>query len=79
MFCGRSLKLLKSTGDLRVTKRHGFWKIMITIDKAFEEFLSEQERCLKTKTFDEYEEVIYFFEYYLHGFAYVYLNREDHK
>jgi len=52
---------------------------MITIDKAFEEFLSEQERCLKTKTFDEYEEVIYFFEYYLHGFAYVYLNREDHK
>jgi len=52
---------------------------MTTIEKALEEFLNKQEQCLKTKTFEEYEDVIYFFEYYLHGFAYVNLNREDHK
>jgi hypothetical protein len=52
---------------------------MTTIEGAFEEFLSEQERCLKTKTFDEYEEIISFFKWYLQGFAYVYLSREDSK
>jgi len=70
---------LESIGDLRVTKRHRFWKTMTTIEKALEEFLNEQERCLKTKTFEEYEDVIDLFEYYLHGFAYVNLNREDNK
>jgi len=50
---------------------------MTTIEVAFEEFLNEQELCLKPKVFDEYEEVIYFFKWYLHGFAYVYLSRED--
>jgi thymidylate synthase len=52
---------------------------MITIERALEEFLSEQEQRLKPRTYDEYEEVIYFFKWYLHGFTYVYLNEEDRK
>ena len=52
---------------------------MTTIERALEEFLSEQERRLKPRAYDEYEEVIYFFKWYLHGFAYVYLSEKDRK
>jgi hypothetical protein len=52
---------------------------MTTIERALEEFLSEQERRLKPRTYDEYEEVIYLFKWYLHGFAYVYLSEENSK
>lgn len=52
---------------------------MTTIERALEELLSEQERRLKPRIYDEYEEVIYLFKWYLHSFAYVYLSEEDCK
>lgn len=52
---------------------------MQTIEDVFEEFLNEQEQRLKTRTYDKYEEVVYFFKWYLHGYAYVYLSRKDRK
>ena len=52
---------------------------MTTIERALEEFLSEQERRLKPRAYGECEEVVYLFEWYLHGFAYVYLSEEDGK
>ncbi len=52
---------------------------MTTIEKALEEFLSEQKRLLKPRPYDEYEEVVSFFKWYLHGSAYVYLSEEDDK
>jgi len=52
---------------------------MATIERALAEFLSEKEQRLKPRTYDEYEEVIFFFEWYLHGFAYVYLSEEEGK
>jgi hypothetical protein len=69
---------LKSTGHLRIKNKIGL-EVMTTIERALEEFLSEQERRLKPRTYDEYEEVIYLFKWYLHGFAYVYLSEEDSK
>ena len=73
------MNFLSSTGDLRVQNNKGFGIIMTTIEKALEEFLSEQKRLLKPRTYDEYEEVVSFFKWYLHGFAYVYLSEEDGK
>jgi hypothetical protein len=52
---------------------------MATIERALAEFLIEKEQRLKPRTYDEYEEVIFFFEWYLHGFAYVYLREEEGK
>jgi hypothetical protein len=37
---------------------------MITIERALEEFLSEQKQRLKPRAYDEYEEVVYFLEWY---------------
>jgi hypothetical protein len=52
---------------------------MTTIERALEEFLSEQKQRLKARVYDEYEEVVYFFEWYLHGYYYVYLSEEERK
>jgi hypothetical protein len=50
---------------------------MKTIKDIFEEFLAEQQALLNPKTYSGYEEVIYYFEKYLNGWAHKYLSDKD--
>ncbi|MCQ1535979.1 hypothetical protein FTO70_09865 [Methanosarcina sp. KYL-1] len=50
---------------------------MITINDAFQNFLSEQEGSLKPDTYLDYEDVISLFEEFLDACADDYLSRED--
>ncbi|WP_407270399.1 hypothetical protein [Radiobacillus sp. PE A8.2] len=52
---------------------------MVNLDALLEQFLHDQQNSLKTRTFREYDEVIYFFKIYLNSYAYLYLDEEEMK
>ncbi len=50
-----------------------------TIQKIFEEFLTEQQSRLSPKTYSGYEEAMYYFRTYLDGYGHQHLKREERE
>lgn len=52
---------------------------MERLKQTLEQFLNDQRERLAKRTFNKYRDVITLFESYLDGYAYQYLDEEDHK